>query len=141
MLGRLREKYARGTMTTLPYLTLPKIMIIELMHFCVLWLNSFPVKSGVSEKWSPRELISRHWLDAKLHCKTPSGAYCEMHKDPDITYTMEPRTKWGICMGPIGNLQGSYKFMSLTTRTKIAWHKFTEMQMTEAVMKQIKKWQ
>ncbi len=30
--------------------------------------------------------------------------------------------------------------MSLTTGKKIAWHKFTEMPMTEAVMKQIKKW-
>ncbi len=43
-------------------------------------------------------------------------------------------------MGPTENLQGNYKFMSLTTGKKIARHKFTEMQMTEAVMKQIKKW-
>ncbi len=43
-------------------------------------------------------------------------------------------------MGPTGNLQGSYKFMSLTNGKIIARHKFTEMPMTEAVMKQIKKW-
>jgi hypothetical protein len=48
------KERARGTMATLPYLTLPKIMIFELMHFCILWLNSFPVKLGVSEKWNPR---------------------------------------------------------------------------------------
>ncbi len=64
-----------------------------------------------------------------------------MHTEPDITNTMEPRTKWGICMGPTVNLQGSYKFMSLTTGKKIALCKFTEMLMTEAVMNQIKKWQ
>jgi hypothetical protein len=29
---------------------LPKLMIIELMHFCVMWLNSFLLKSGISEK-------------------------------------------------------------------------------------------
>jgi hypothetical protein len=134
------KERARGAMATLPYLTLPKIMIVELMHFCFLWLNSFPVKSGVSEKWSLRELISRHWPDAKLHCKTPFGAYCEMHTDPHKTNTMEPRTKWRICMGLTRNLQGSYKFMSLTTGKKIARCKFTEMSMAEAVMKQIKKW-
>ncbi len=134
------KERARGTMATLPYLTLPKIMIIKLMHFCILWLNSFPVKLGVSEKWSPRELILRHQLDAKLHCKTPLGAYCKMHTDPDINNTIEPRTNWGICMGPTGNLQGSYKFMSLTTGKKIARHEFTEMPMTEAVMNLIKKW-
>jgi hypothetical protein len=136
---RVIKERARGTMATLPYLTLPKVMIIELMHFCILWMNSFPVKSGVSEKWSPRELILHHQLDAKLYCKTPFGAYCEMHTDPDITNTMEPRTKWGICMGSTRNLQGNYKFMSLATGKKIAQRKFTEIPMTE-VMKQIKKW-
>ncbi len=60
-----------------------------------------------------------------------------MHTDPDITNTMEPRTKWGICMGPTKNLKGSYKFMSLTTGKKFPWRKFTEMLMTEAVTKQI----
>ena len=91
------------------------------------------MKSGVSEKWSPRELISRYKLDAKLHCKTPFGAYCEVHTDPDITNTMEPRTKWGICLGPTGN-------MSLSTGKKIVRRKFTEMPMTESVMNQIDKW-
>ncbi len=127
-------------MNTLPYSQLPKLIIIELMHFCVMWMNTFPVKLGISKKWSPRELISCHKLDAKLHCKTPFGAYCEVHTDPDITNTMEPRTKWGICLGPTGNMQGSYKFMSLSTGKKIIRRKFTEMPMTESAMKQIAKW-
>ena len=76
------------------------------------------MKSGVSEKWNPRELISRYKLDAKLHCKTPFGAYGEVHTDLDITNAMEPRTKWGILLWPTGNMQGSYKFMSLSTRKK-----------------------
>jgi hypothetical protein len=86
------KERARGTIITLPYEMLPKLIIIELMHFCVIWMNSFPVKLGVSEKYSPRELVSRHKLDAKLNCKTPFGAYCEVHTDQDITDTMEPRT-------------------------------------------------
>ena len=60
--------------------------------------------------------------------------------DPDITNTMESRTKWGICLGPTGNMQGSYKFMSLSTGKKIVRRKFTEMPMTESVMNQIDKW-
>ena len=128
---RVIKERARGTMNTLPYPQLPRLMTIELMHFCIMCMNTFPVKSGVSEKWSPRELISCHKLDAKLHCKTPFGAYCEVHTDPDITNTMEPRTKWGICLGPTGNMQGSYKFMSLSTGKKIVRRKFTEMPITE----------
>ena len=137
---RVIKERARGTINTLPYLQLPRLMIIELMHFCVMWMNAFPVKSGISEKWSPRELISRHKLDAKLHCKAPFGAYCEVHMDPDITNTMEPRTKWAICLGPTGNMQGSYKFMSLSTGKKIVRCKFTEMPITESVIRQVDKW-
>ena len=121
----------------LPYNLLTKLMIIELMHFCVMWMISFSVKSGISEKWSPREIVSRHKLDAKLHCKIPFGEYCEVHADPDITNTMEPRTRWGISLGPTGNMQGSYKFLSLATGKKVTQRKFTEMPITNSVIRRI----
>jgi hypothetical protein len=57
--------------------------------------------------------------------------------DPEITNTLEPRTNWAICMGPMGNLQGSYKFLSFATRKKVTCRKFTEMPVTEAVIKQV----
>ncbi len=83
-------------------------------------------------------MVSRHRLDAKLHCRSPFGSYCEVHVDPDITNTLDPRTKWAICMGPTGNLQGSYKFLSLATgRKKVTRRKFTEMPITESVIKQV----
>jgi hypothetical protein len=62
------KERARGTINTLPYKMLPELVIIELLHFRVMWMNSFPVKSGVSEKYSPRELVSRHKRNAKLYC-------------------------------------------------------------------------
>ncbi len=97
---RVVKERARSMISILPYKLLPKLVIIKLMHFCVMWMNSFPVKSGISEKWSPREIVSRHKLDAKMHCKVPFGAYCEVYVEPDITNTMELRTRWGICLGP-----------------------------------------
>jgi hypothetical protein len=63
-----------------------------------------------------------------------------LHTDPDITNTMEPRTRWGICLGPTGNLQGSHKFMSLSTGKRIVRCKFTEMPLTDSVKKQVAKW-
>jgi len=74
---RVIKERARGTFNTLPYKKIPRVMTIELLHFCVMWMNSFPVKSGISEKWSPRELVSRTKLDAKLHSRAPFGSYCE----------------------------------------------------------------
>jgi hypothetical protein len=130
---RVIKERARGTFNTLPYKKLPRVMLIELLHFCVMWMNSFPIKSGISDKWR----VSRTKLDAKLHCRAPFRSYCEMHIDPDITNTLEPRTNWGICMGPTGNLQGSYKFLSLATGKKVTRRKFTEMPVTDAVIKQV----
>ena len=48
---RVIKEKARGMINTLPYKKLPRVMVIELLHFCVMWMNSFPVKSGISEKW------------------------------------------------------------------------------------------
>ena len=60
-----------------------------------------------------------------------------MHIDPDITNMLELMTNWAICMGPMGNLQGSYKFLSLATGKKVTRRKFTEMLVTDAVIKQV----
>jgi hypothetical protein len=40
-------------------------------------------------------------------------------------------------MGPAGNLQGSYKFLSLATGKKVTRRKFTKMPVTEAGIKQV----
>jgi hypothetical protein len=55
---RVIKERARGTFNTLPYKKLPTLMVIDLFHFCIMWMNLFPVKSGISEKWSPWELVS-----------------------------------------------------------------------------------
>jgi hypothetical protein len=137
---RVIKKSARGTTDTLPFAMLPKLMVIKLLHYIVMmWMNSFPVKSGISEKWGLRELISRHELDAKLHYKAPFRSYCKVHVDPDITNMMEPKTKWAICLGPTGNRQGSTKFLSLTTGNKIVRRNFNKIPVTESVIKRVNK--
>jgi hypothetical protein len=55
---RVVEEKARSTFNTLPYMKLPKLMVIELLHLCVMWMNLFPVKSEIFKKWSPREFVS-----------------------------------------------------------------------------------
>jgi hypothetical protein len=63
-----------------------------------------------------------------------------MHIDPDIMNTLEPRTNWVICMEPTGNLQGSYKFLSLVTGKKVTQRKFMEMPSHRSSNKQWKRW-
>ena len=60
-----------------------------------------------------------------------------MHIDPDITNTLELKTNWAICIGSTGNLQGSYKFLSLATGKKVTRRKFMDIPVTDAVIKQV----
>ena len=105
---RVIKERCRGIICTLPYTSLPKIMVVHLLHHVVLWLNNFPVDKGVSSRFSPREIILRHKLDAKRHCRAPFGAYCEVHEENDPTNSMKSRGIPAICLGPTGNLQGTY---------------------------------
>ena len=43
-------------------------MKIEFIYFIVLWLNAFPVKSGISSTFLPHELLVRWKLEYKKHC-------------------------------------------------------------------------
>jgi hypothetical protein len=52
-----------GILCTLLYARLLHQMLIHLLHHIVMWLNNFLVSGGVSDHFSPRELILRHRLD------------------------------------------------------------------------------
>ena len=56
---RTLKERVRGLVTTLPFEHLPRWMKIEFIYFMVLWMNAFSVKSGISQTFSPRELLLR----------------------------------------------------------------------------------
>jgi len=122
---RLIKERGRGILNTLPYKKIPQIILIELIYHVVLWLNAFPAKSGVSETLSPREIVLRHCLDFKKHCRAPFGSYCEAHDEPTPTNNMSSRATLAIVLGPTGILQGTYKFFSLETGKKIKQRRLT----------------
>ncbi len=113
------KERGRGILNILPFKKMPRLMLIELVYHVVLWLNAFPTKSGVSETLSPREIVYQHKLDFAKHCKLPFGAYCKVHDEPTPTNTMVTRSTLAIVLGPTGNLQGTYKFLSLATGKKV----------------------
>ncbi len=56
--------------------------------------------TGISEKYSPREIVTKRVLDFEKHCKGQFGEYCEAHADPDVTNGMQSRTYPAIYLGP-----------------------------------------
>ena len=136
---RLIKERARGIVCTLPYTRLPRIMLIHLMHFITMWLNNFPVTNGVSADFSPREIILRHRLSYKYHCRAPFGAYCETHEDNEPTNSMRSRALPTICLGPTGNFQGTYHFLNLLTGLVVKRRAFVELPAPQSVIDRVAK--
>jgi hypothetical protein len=109
-------------------------MKIEFIYLMVLWMNTFPVKSGISQTFSLRELLIRWRLDYKKHCRVMPGTYCEVHDKPVPTNTMVARTHKAIALGPTGNLQGSVKFYCIHTGWVLKRRSFMPMPMPDSVI-------
>ena len=61
-------------------------------------------------------------MDSKLHCKVPFGGYAQVYvKQVNTNDVMTSRTVGGISLGPTGNMQGTYKFVSLETGRLIGY--------------------
>lgn len=58
----------RGIIGPLPFEYIPQRLKMEFVYFVVLWLNAFPVKTGVSGVYLLRKLLVRWQLDYKKHC-------------------------------------------------------------------------
>ena len=119
---------------------MPRVILIEQIYHVVLWLNTFPSKSGISDTLSPRELVLRHRLDFVKHCRAPFGSYCEVRDEPAPTNNMVSRSTPAIVLGPTGNLQGTYKFFNLLTGQKIKRRRFTRFPMPDSVIKKVERY-
>jgi hypothetical protein len=109
-------------------------MLIHLIHFVTMWLNNFPTMNGISPDYSPCEIILRHRLSYKRHCRAPFGAYCETHKDNKPTNSMHSRALPAICLGPTENFQGSYDFLNLVTGLVIKRRAFHEIPAPDSII-------
>ena len=134
---RVIKERVRATRHTLPFKVLPLLMLVELVYHSVMWLNAFPPKGGVSEILSPRTIITGMTLDAKKHCQLPFGTYVQAHVSAHPTNTPAERTVGAICLGPKGNLSGTYKFMSLRTGKIITPISWTKLPMSQEVIDRV----
>jgi hypothetical protein len=51
---RTIKERCRTIMCTLPYNALPNQILIQLLHFGVMWINNIPSATGISTQYSPR---------------------------------------------------------------------------------------
>ncbi len=131
---RMIKEHCSGILCTLPYKALPQQILTHLLHFVVMWLNNFPLAISILSTFSPHELILRNCLNYNKHCHTPFGAYCETHEENSPTNSMALRNIPSTCLGPTGNLQGSYYFFSLITGKIIKRRHWDELPVPQSVI-------
>jgi hypothetical protein len=120
--------------STLPFIKVPKRIIVELINFVVLWFNAFPPARGISQTYSPRTIMTGTILDYNKHCRLLFGAYVETHEENKHSNTLKERTRAAICFRPTANFQGSYKFLCLRTGRRITRKQFQELPMPTSVI-------
>ena len=76
-------------------------------------------------------------LDWRKICKLHLGAYAQVHKDRNLTNTLEERTRGSVCLGPTVNLQGTYNLFLQRSGKKITHGKFTEVPTPTIIMKRV----
>ena len=74
-------------------------MVVHLVYFSVFWLNSPPTANGINEVFSSREIVTRHIMDFKPHCKANFEQYVKGHIEPDITNDMKEGLFWYCLFG------------------------------------------
>ena len=123
----------------MPFNRIPKIMTIHLVLDVITMLTYFPTKGGISKTWSPQMLVKGRRLDEKKDLRLPTGAYCQVHEEELPRNSQKARTLGAICLGPTGNDQGGYKFMSLKTEEKITRYSWDELPMPDSVIARVNK--
>ena len=135
---RVVKERVRALRSRLPYTRLPPRLVIAMVRHVCRWLNVFCPKDGVSNTISPCALITGVKLDYAKHCRVEVGAYVQVHDEPHPTNnTDKERTTGAIALEHNGNLQGGYKFLSLTTGRVLDRRNFTILPVTNDVIRRV----
>ena len=134
--NRVLKERVRAAFHRLPYKALPRILLKYLVSESARKLNYFPAKYGISQHYSPRQIVHQETLDYKSHCLFPFGSYVQAHDEPDPRNTQEPRTRDAIYLRPIKN---SHELYDLETREIINRPRLTMLPVTPSVIAAVEK--
>ena len=97
----------------MPFHKVPARLVVEMAKTAIFWLNAFPISGGASGNLSPRTILTGQKVDYKRHCRFLFGEYTQTHEEHNNS--MNPRTVGALALRPVGNGQGSFYFLSIST--------------------------
>lgn len=133
---RVIKERCRGIYNTLPF-RLRKIDLKWLINYAVTRINLLPTSTSMS-RISPREQFTGRKADYYRDVRVSFGQYCQVHEPDTIDKNnLKSRTAGAIALLPTGNLQGSVKFLSLSTGKVITRDHWTPLPMPSDVVQHL----
>jgi hypothetical protein len=133
---RVVKERVRSIRHSLPFQTIPKVILTHMVFYAVKLLNYFPVKGGVSEVYGPKAIMSGEVLDFKKF-SLPFGSYCQVHEEKLPRNSLASRTLGAISLGPSGNAQGGHRFFTLNTSKVITRRSWDVIPMPKSVVDRV----
>ena len=99
-----------------------------------LFVNAIPDTLGVSERYSPREIVTQRKFDFERDCKVQFGAYVQASDNTIVTNTMKLRTHECVALGTSENWQGSNMCFDLDTGKVVTRRVIEEMPYPDRVI-------
>ena len=131
---RMRVVHAR-----LPFKAIPKIMTEQLGEVVADKTNWFPAKNGISDTYSPKQIVEKRNINFKRDCVAEFGAYCH-GGGGESSNTMTPRTMEAAYIRPTEAIRGGHKILNLNTRKFITRPKITVLPATDQVIARVNAW-
>ena len=109
------QERVQCTTSEFPFWSIPTMVMIYTVYNRMMWLNAFPIRSGITGGFSPRELMTEMTVDFTGDCNVNFGACFEASADAIITNNDSEQTHSCIALGPSGNIQGSINCFDFKT--------------------------
>ena len=131
---RMRVAHAR-----MPFKAIPRIMTEQLAETVTEKLNWFPAKNGISEHYSPEQIVDHRNVNFKRDCVSEFGAYVH-GSGGESNNKMAPRTVEGVYIRATRNERGGHRILNLNTKKFIIRPKVVVLPATDQVIARVEEW-
>ena len=121
----------------LPFRRLPILLLRSMVEEAVRCLNLFPWPAGISSTLSPSSIVTGEARPDYTTMKIEFGAYAQLFDDVTPSNTPHTRSFGAIALGPTGNAQGAYHFLSLASGARVSCHRWTELPITDSAIARV----
>jgi len=129
--ARTLKNTVRSIMADLPF-NVPRKIIGELLRYAARRANTFGT-SCLPKGVTPLELFTGRKADMKTETRFAFGDFGQAHF-AKVDNTMKERTTGCIALRPVGNVEGSWRFLNLSTEEITTRQKFTPQPMPSEII-------